>query len=263
MQERKRNRHKKLDKHEEKVLRGQSQILEDIKYRDRQIKPLQAKNERQRDALRQLEKKQMMCLVGASGSGKSQIASWYACKEWLRGSVDNIIITRPNKSMDGDDAAIPGTDFQKVLPYTMAILLKFKYYLGTGTLKNNLRQEMQDVLFNDISGIQVYSLEKLNGFSFDSRTIIICDEAQSSTIGQMKSLVTRCEKGAKLIICGDLLQGAIGPKNGLSFILDRIERNPHEDIGVVKFRAEDCCREGISAHFTEMFEREGMWSDRN
>ena len=228
---------------------------------ERTIPNLSPKNPRQKDAINLAHTKQMVILNGASGSGKTEIACWYAAKEWRAGNVDNIIITRPNKSMNGDNSALPGNDFQKTLSYTMAILMKFKKYLGAGTLKNSLRQDMEDVLFNEVSGIQVYAMEKLNGLSFDGRTIIIADETQSSTIGQMKSLLTRCENGARLFVCGDLLQSAIGPKNGLAYLLNTVKKHQNDDIGVVNFLPEDCCREGISAYFTKIFEEEGDWSD--
>lgn len=234
-----------------------------IEERVNRVPPLSPKNERQRAALSMLDKKQMMVLAGASGSGKTEISCWYASKLWIAGDIDNIIITRPNKSMNGDDAAIPGNDFQKTLPYTMAMLMKFKKYLGAGTLKNNLRQDMEEVLFHNVSGIQVYSMEKLNGLSFDHKTLIICDESQSSTVGQMKSLLTRCERGCRLFVCGDLLQSAIGENNGLRYLLDTLKVHPNNDIGVVEFEPEDCCREGISAFFTKIFEEEGEWTKNN
>lgn len=249
----------KKEKQEEKVDRGNRQIRDKF-LEERKIPQLQAKNENQRQALQMLPYKQMMVLSGASGVGKTEIACWFAAKEWREGRVENIILTRPNKSMDGDNAAIPGSDFAKCLPYTMAMLMKFKKYLGTNVLKNNLRQDMGDALFNDVSGIQVFSMEKLNGLSFDSKTIIIADELQSATVGQVKSLVTRLEQGARIFALGDPLQSAIGENNGLNFLLDVVENNPHDQIGVVKFNAHDCCREGISAHFTKIFEGQGNWS---
>lgn len=257
----KRNRRLVKDvKDEHKAQSGR--IIREKFEESRKIPRIVAKSDRQRQALSLIEDKQMMILCGSSGSGKTEIACWYAAKEWLAGRASNIIITRPMKSMNGDDAAIPGNDFQKTLPYTMAILLKFKKYLGSGILRNNLRQEMEDILFNEVSGLNVFSMEKLNGLSFDSKTIIICDEAQSSTVGQMKSLVTRCELGAKLLICGDLYQSAIKGKNGLQYLMETVEAHPNNDIGVVKFLPEDCCRVGISAYFTKLFEEEGIWSDK-
>lgn len=237
----------------------QGRIIEEKYQEQRRVPPLIPKNTRQAQALEYAATKQMIVLAGSSGSGKTEIAAYVASKLWREGKVDNVIITRPNKSMNGDDAAIPGNDFQKTLPYTMAILMKLKRYLGAGTLKCSLRQDMEEVLFNEVSGIQVYSMEKLNGLSFDSKTLIIADEVQSATVGQVKSLVTRCEKGCMLFVCGDPLQTAITGENGLEYLLKLLENNTHEDIGVVRFKPEDCQREGISAFFTEQFEKEGAW----
>ena len=76
----------------------------------------------------------------------------------------------------------------------------------------------------------------------------------------MKSLLTRCEGGCRLFVCGDLLQSAVKGKNGLKYLLETLEKHPNNDIGLVKFKPEDCCREGISAYFTKIFEEEGEWN---
>lgn len=230
--------------------------------RRRSIVPLSAKSEKQKIALQSFTKHQMTILSGSAGTGKSQLMCWWAAKLWLEGQVDNIIITRPNKSLDGDNAAVPGGDSQKILMYCMSMLMKFRDYLGPGILRNNLRMEFADSLFSDVRGILIAPTEKLQGMSFDSSTIILADEMQNATVGQIKSLTTRCEEGAQLIISGDPRQTAIGKRNGLSFLLKTLESHPTDQVGVVNFTKDEIVRGSMAGFFVRAYEEMGeQWID--
>lgn len=227
--------------------------------RKKNIIPLVAKNNNQKKALKFMTEKQLILLLGSSGAGKSELGGWWASKRWLSNEVSNIVITRPSVG-HGNTPATPGNDVTKLLSFVMSILQKLKKYLGAGVLKNNLRTEDFDPLFNDVDGIQVVATEKLQGLSFPSSTVVIADEMQNSTVAQMKSLVTRMEEGAQLIVCGDEKQTALKGKNGLTWLREKVQNNPHEDIGIVNFTPDDCCRLGISKHFTHIIEdEEGGW----
>lgn len=221
--------------------------------------PLTAKNENQKKALQLMATKQCTVLLGSAGSGKSELMGWHASKRWLEGDVENIMITRPNKVLGNEAGHIPGNDFMKMLPFCMSVLLKLKKYLGAGILKNNLRTEDVDVLFNEQAGIQIVSLEKLQGISVSPTSILIAEEIQNATVAQVKSLLTRMEEGAQIIITGDVTQSALTGENGLSYLLRKIKTHPHDEVGFVEFTPEDCCRLGVSAHFTKVFEQDGQW----
>lgn len=230
--------------------------------RMRRLPPITAKSENQKLALQALNERQLVVLSGSAGSGKTLLAVHHASKLWLEGKVDNIIITRPNKSLGADGGAVPGGDSQKILMYCMSMLMKFRDYLGPGMLRNNLRMEFEDSLFNDTRGILILPTEKLQGFSLDSSTVVIADEMQNTTVAQMKSLVTRCEDGAQLILSGDPRQTAVGKQNGLSFLLNVLEKYPTDYADVIKFTQDDVVRGGLAGHMVRVFESMGdQWID--
>lgn len=222
--------------------------------RIRRIVPLTAKTDNQRLALKAFTEKQMIVMPGSAGVGKTEIMCWWASKLWLEGEIDNIIITRPNKSLDGDGAAVPGGDSQKILMYCMSMLMKFRKYLGAGILRNNFNMEIADSLFSEARGIQIVPVEKIQGMSFDEGTLVLADEMQNATLGQIKSLATRCEDGAQLIISGDPRQTAIGKRNGLSFLIDVLDRYPTDYAEVIKFTQDDVVRGGLAGHMVRVFE---------
>lgn len=227
--------------------------------RQTRIIPLHPKSENQRKALRSFNNNVITVLSGSAGSGKTELMSWYASKLWLEGKVDNIVITRPHQQLGNDYGAVKGGDTEKLLPFCMSMLLKFKKYLGTNVLKNNFREINSDSLFFDVSGISIVPTEKIQGMSFGKGTIILADEQQCSTPAQMKALVTRIEDGGQLIIAGDKAQSPLKGENGLQVLEELIAKYPHKDIEVIKFTTKDNCRSGVSGHMANIFEKGGGW----
>lgn len=227
--------------------------------RKKSIKPLHAKNENQKKALKAFTDKQLVVLAGSAGVGKSEMMCWWASKLWLEGKVNNIVICRAHQQLGNDYGAVKGNDSEKLLPYCMSMLVKFKKYLGVGVLRNNFRMEVSDVLFNEVSGINIVPIEKIQGLSFGGDTIILADELQNATPAQVKALVTRMEEGCQIICAGDLTQSALKGDNGLSILERVLEAHPHNDAEIIRFTTDDNCRSGISGHLADVFEREGGW----
>lgn len=237
-----------------RVIKGK--FMED---RQKTIKPLHAKNESQKKALKAFTEKQLVVLAGSAGVGKSEMMCWWASKLWLEGHVNNIVITRPHQQLGQDYGAVTGNDSMKLLPFCMSMLMKFKKYLGVGILRNNFRMDVSDVLFNEVSGINIVPIEKIQGLSFGGDTIILADELQNATPAQVKALVTRMEEGCQLICAGDLTQSALKGDNGLSVLERVLEAYPHKDAEIIRFTTSDNCRSGISGHLADVFEQEGCW----
>lgn len=240
----------------DKVNEGQRQIKEKF-AEQRKIKPLQAKNDRQKQALRSMTNKQMVVLTGSAGVGKTELATWWACNQWLLGNIDNIVITRPYQHLGNDYGATKGNDAEKLLPFCMSILMKMKKYLGVGILKSNFKMDGFETFFTEASGIQIIPIEKIQGMSFDERTIIIADEIQNATVPQVKSLTTRAEEGCQIIICGDPRQTALSNTNGLSFLEDVLDKYPTDYVEVIHFEKEDVVRGGLAGHFVKAYEEIG------
>lgn len=223
------------------------------------VLPLMAKSEAQKLALKAFTEKQLVVLSGSAGTGKSELMCWWASKLWLEGVIDNIVICRPHQSLGNDYGAVTGNDTLKLLPFCMSMMLKFKKYLGVGILKNNFRMEVVDGLFQEAAGIQIVPIEKIQGLSFSSKSIILADELQNATAAQIKALVTRAEEGCQLICAGDKNQSALRGENGLAKLEEALVHYPHKDAEIIRFTPKDNCRSGISGHLAGIFEQEGGW----
>ena len=224
--------------------------------RKKSIVPLVAKNDRQKQALKAFAHRQLTLLSGAAGVGKTELMVWWACKLWLEGDIDNIIITRPYQHLGADYGATKGNDSEKLLPFCMSVLSKMRKYLGVGVLSTNFRLDGFETLFAEADGIQIIPIEKIQGMSFNDRTIILADELQNTSVAQVKALTTRAEEGCQIICAGDLRQTAIGKNNGLSFIESVLNKYPTEYAEVIHFLKEDVVRGGLTAHLVSAFDEE-------
>lgn len=227
--------------------------------RVRSIIPLAAKNEHQKEALEAFKTKPLVVLSGSAGVGKSELMCWWASKQWLEGKIDTIVITRPHQSLGNDYGAVTGNDAMKLLPFCMSMLMKFKKYLGVGVLRNNFQMEVAEGLFQEARGISIIPVEKIQGLSFDERTILLGDELQNATPAQVKALVTRAEEGCQLLCAGDKRQSALQGVNGLAMLEDILMKYPTKDAEVIHFTPNDNCRSGVSGHLASAFEKEGTW----
>lgn len=258
----KQNRQKVQDRRNAKRTNSTREEIKPQKFqeeRKERIIPLTAKTDNQRKALAALDRNQLVVLSGTAGSGKTTLAVWNACKRYLKGEIDNIIFTRGEKGL-GATPPVPGNDTEKMLQMVLPMLLKAKEFLGAGMLKNNLCMGEMDFLFGHNKGFMVIPMAKLGGMSFDDRTVIICDEAQASTIPQMAALVTRAEQGCQVVVCGDTKQTPIkGIKNGLQDLEEIMFSDPYEDSEIIKFQPADSQRKGLSAHYAAVYERRGTW----
>lgn len=197
--------------------------------------------------------KDLTVLAGNAGSGKTYLSCWWAAKQYLDGNIDKIIITRPNEVNGKDGGAVPGTDLDKLRPLVAPMLENLYDFLGYTRVESLLG----DAFY---STIEVAPIEKVAGRSIRPRTVVIGDELQLSQIKQMRSLTTRVEEGCQLILLGDPKQAVHGGENGLSYIVETIEKNPlelDEMVGVVKFTKDDCVRGGLAGAMVRIFDDQG------
>jgi len=179
---------------------------------------------------------------GPSGTGKTALAVWKGLQYYDRQKVDGLVITRPIVQVDGDIGTFPGDEDEKYKPYMEVIDQFLMDYPGYQRLKGSTK-------------IDFVPLELMRGRTFENRFVIL-DEAQNTTISQMKMFLTRLGKESRMVITGDLRQCDLRPgvKNGLQDAIERFEDNRH--FGFVRFKTEDIQRHGIIAEIIKAYEGE-------
>lgn len=196
------------------------------------IKPLECKTAAQGWYLQSIKENQITFGTGSAGTGKTYIAASYAAEQLYNRSINKIILTRPAVTAEEELGFLPGDLSEKYEPYLLPFKEIFEKALGKSFYECCLKD----------GTIEPAPIGYLRGRTFDN-AIILIDEAQNVTIGQMKLILSRVGENCKIIISGDSNQKDIQGKSGLE---DAIERLSHiADVDVVRFYPQDIVRSNL------------------
>jgi phosphate starvation-inducible PhoH-like protein len=193
------------------------------------------RNLNQETLMAQIEggEKDVIFAIGPAGCGKTLISTLEGIRMLKTGEIRKFVITRPNVAVDDKDIGfLPGTQNEKMLPWTLPVLDVFAEYFSQREITNMI----------DNGTIELIPMAYLRGRSF-KHSFILLDEAQNTTPSSMLSALTRIGEGSKMVITGDVKQSDRGSHNGLSDFLDRFEESSH--IGLVLFDRKDIERHPV------------------
>ncbi len=197
-----------------------------VRFSNRNYKKVEIlpRNTAQETYVEALFSKRMVFAVGPAGTGKTMLAVLRAIQALRSQEVDKIILTRPAVSVDEKHGFLPGDLNAKMEPWTRPIFDVLEEYYGVPETKRML----------DDGIVEIAPLGFMRGRTF-KRAYVIVDEAQNTTVDQMKMVLTRLGEGSSMIITGDLRQHDRGfDKNGLLDFLERFSKIDN-DIAVCKF----------------------------
>ena len=133
--------------------------------------------------------------IGPAGTGKTFLSMAFALSSLENSEVDRIILCRPAVEAGENLGFLPGDLKEKVDPYLSPLY---------DALDKMLPKNKLNVLIENNS-IEIVPLAYMRGRTLDN-SFMILDEAQNSTIMQMKMFLTRLGIGSKAIINGDITQ---------------------------------------------------------
>jgi len=141
-------------------------------------------------------------IIGKAGSGKTLLAVQVALDQVFKRQYDKIIITRPTISTE-DNGFLPGSEREKMEPWLVPIRSNMrKVYNKSDKLEKMEKDET----------IELVSLAHFRGRTFDNAVVIV-DEFQNLTRGQLAMAIGRLGKDSKIIFCGDSYQIDLKDKN--------------------------------------------------
>jgi phosphate starvation-inducible PhoH-like protein len=192
---------------------------------------IEPKNKNQKEFLNAVVDKSIVFAIGAAGSGKTFLGAAKAIEYLEFGFVDRIIIVRPVVATE-DIGFLPGDIKEKLDPYLLPLMDAFI------SITNPKR--IQDL--ERTGEIEIAPLAFMRGRTF-SNAFIILDEAQNTTIEQMRMFLTRFGEGVKVVITGDLTQSDIKGTNGLQWAVDRLKNC--DSIHIVRYSNSDVVRSAL------------------
>ncbi|GAA0482169.1 PhoH family protein [Alkalibacterium sp. s-m-22] len=213
--------------------------------RDKDGKAIRVKNVGQRDYVESIKKNDIVFGIGPAGTGKTFIAVAMAVAAMRKGDVKRIIITRPAVEAGENLGFLPGDLKEKVDPYLRPLYDALYTVFGTEHTNRLIERET----------IEVAPLAYMRGRTLDDAFIIL-DEAQNTTVQQMKMFLTRLGFNSKMVINGDITQVDLPRRTTSGLIHAERVLTGVKGIGHIKFEAEDVIRHPLVAKVIRAYDNE-------
>ncbi len=189
------------------------------------------KTKTQKEFISSLYSNQLIFASGPAGSGKTFLSVSYALEEIFSGRKNRIVLTRPVVEAGESLGFLPGDLSQKLNPYLRPLYDAMDLLLNPQQIKR----------LEENGTIEIAPLAYMRGRSLNN-SIVILDEAQNTTKGQMKMFLTRIGESSTAIVNGDPSQIDLPRKSESGFteamrILDGID-----SVSMIRFSHRDTVR---------------------
>jgi phosphate starvation-inducible protein PhoH and related proteins len=208
---------------------------------------LRARGTHQREYLQQIHTRDLTFGIGPAGTGKTYLAVACAVEALQAERVQRLILVRPAVEAGERLGFLPGDLTQKVDPYLRPMYDALYEMMGIDRVMRFIERNV----------IEVAPLAFMRGRSLND-SFIILDEAQNTTVEQMKMFLTRIGFGSKAVVTGDITQTDLpaGRPSGLSQVVNVLREV--EGVAFTFFDAKDVVRHPLVQRIVQAYEsREG------
>ena len=186
----------------------------------------------------------LLFVLGPAGTGKTYTAIVLASKALKEKQFKKIILTRPAVEAGENLGFLPGDLYDKLSPYMRPLYDSL----------NDIFEEKKLNSYLNNNVIEIVPLAFMRGRTLDNAFIIL-DEAQNTTIEQMKMFLTRMGPSAKFIVCGDISQVDL-PRNQKSGLIHASTiLNDIKNIGFIKFDEDDVIRHKLVKQIIKAYKK--------
>lgn len=215
--------------------------FEIIRVKRKQIK---TRNPNQTQYVRAMRNQDVNFGIGPAGTGKTYLAVACAVAALEADQVRRIILTRPAVEAGEKLGFLPGDLTQKVDPYLRPLYDALFDMLGFEAVERLIEKNV----------IEIAPLAFMRGRTLNEAFIIL-DEAQNTTIEQMKMLLTRMGFNSKVAITGDITQCDL-PKHQKSGLRDAIDVLAEvNEVGFTFFQVKDVVRHKLVQRIVQAYEQ--------
>ena len=205
---------------------------------------IRARTVNQQKLVRLYDKNDLLFAVGPAGSGKTYTAIALAVRALKEREVRRIILTRPAVEAGEKLGFLPGDMKEKLDPYLQPLY----------DALNDMIPPAKLVKYLEEGTVQIAPLAYMRGRTLDNAFVIL-DEAQNTTLSQIKMFLTRMGRNAKFIVTGDVTQIDLPRKSDSGLVRSMEILRGVPGIGIVEFDKRDIVRHPLVKYIVDAFDK--------
>ena len=212
-------------------------------------KLVRARGANQRNYVKSIQENDLAFGIGPAGTGKTYLAVANAIDAFENEQVSRIVLVRPAVEAGERLGFLPGDMSQKVDPYLRPMYDALYDMLGPEHVGKLIEKNL----------IEVAPLAFMRGRSLND-SFVILDEAQNTSVAQMKMFLTRIGFGSKAVVTGDVTQIDLpsGQTSGLKNAVDIL--SDVQGVAFTWFTPNDVVRHELVQRIVEAYEENGKSS---
>ncbi|MFH2053866.1 MAG: PhoH family protein [bacterium] len=207
---------------------------------------VRTKSPGQRDYVEAIRNHDLVFAIGPAGTGKTFLAVVMAMDYLKRQLVDRIVLVRPAVEAGEQLGFLPGDLNEKINPYLRPLYDALSDITGAAKIARFMAGGV----------IEASPLAYMRGRTLNNAFVIL-DEAQNTTIGQMKMFLTRLGFQSKAVVTGDITQIdlAVKEQSGLVHVREILQHTP--GVSFVELSGRDVVRHPLVKRIIDAFEQAG------
>ena len=205
---------------------------------------IRARTVNQQKLVKLYDRNDLLFAVGPAGSGKTYTAIALAVRALKERHVRRIILTRPAVEAGEKLGFLPGDMKEKLDPYLQPLY----------DALNDMIPPAKLVKYLEEGTVQIAPLAYMRGRTLDNAFVIL-DEAQNTTLSQIKMFLTRMGRNAKFIVTGDVTQIDLPRKSDSGLVRSMEILRDVPGIGVVEFDKRDIVRHPLVKYIVDAFDK--------
>ena len=206
-------------------------------------KPIYAKTLHQKHYIKAINNHDLVFGIGPAGTGKTYVAVMNALAHLKDNTIQKIILTRPAVEAGEKLGFLPGDLKEKVDPYLRPLYDALYEVLGVKQTEELIEK----------GTIEIAPLAYMRGRTLEAAYVIL-DEAQNTTINQMKLFLTRLGFNSKMVVTGDVTQIDLPNKKESGLVHATTLLEGVRGIDVIRFEKVDVIRHPLVQEVIERYE---------
>ena len=205
---------------------------------------IRARTVNQQKLVKLYDKNDLLFAVGPAGSGKTYTAIALAVRALKEKEVRRIILTRPAVEAGEKLGFLPGDMKEKLDPYLQPLYDALNDMIPPAKLAKYLEE----------GTVQIAPLAYMRGRTLDNAFVIL-DEAQNTTLSQIKMFLKRMGRNARFIVTGDVTQIDLPKKSDSGLTRSMEILRGVGGIGIVEFDKRDIVRHQLVKYIVDAFDK--------